>query len=139
MGIGDGSEPVDDDEILYRRIPQSWYSSETEKLNDQAFAPHKKNDTTGLSVSRAKYKSIEDAAKGTGECYYVGILKAGDLKKAGIPVVPKPLANDPAHAEIPGLNTGNRKDSRTLELQEELVRLTQRVEGPFSSSPASSE
>ncbi len=33
------------------------------------------NDVTGLSISRAKYKSIQDAAKGfRGKAYYVAVL-----------------------------------------------------------------
>ena len=41
-----------------------------------------RNDVTGLSVSRAKYKSIQDAAKGLrGKAYYVAVLRAGDLRQ----------------------------------------------------------
>jgi hypothetical protein len=50
------------------------------KLNDQAFAPHKRQDTTGISVSRARFKSVVEAAKGRpGKSYYVAVLRAGEL------------------------------------------------------------
>lgn len=61
-----GTETIADDELLYRRVPEStgWYDPATGVLDSRTFAPHKTNDATGLSVSRAKYKSIEEAAKG---------------------------------------------------------------------------
>ena len=94
--MDDGIEPITDDELLYRRIPASmgWYSASA-GLSPQAFAPHATNDITGLSVSRAKYKSIQAAAKGRpGKSYYVAILRAGDLRQRGIQVVPRPLPED---------------------------------------------
>ena len=56
-------EPIADDELLYRRVPKLWYARDS-GIMSEAFAPHKLNDATGLSVARAKYKSVEDAAKG---------------------------------------------------------------------------
>ena len=132
----DGSEPIADEELLYRRVSErsGWYTLET-GLKDQAFAPHKDYDTTGLSVARAKYKSIEQAAQPKpGRPYYVAVLQAGDLKANGIQIVPRPLPGDAGHAELPDLNAGNRKTDRTLELQRVLVQLCLRVEGPFFSS-----
>lgn len=79
--MGSGSEPISDDELLYRRVPIRWYDPSTGRPFDEAFAPHKENDLTGLSVSRAKYKSIEQAARGMpGKRYYVATLRAGDLR-----------------------------------------------------------
>lgn len=75
-----GSEPVDDEELLYRRVPASlgWYSPTTGVISSEAFGPHKNRDVSGLSVTRAKYKSIEEAARGRpGKSYYVVVLRAG--------------------------------------------------------------
>ncbi|HTU18970.1 MAG TPA: hypothetical protein VMG10_12995 [Gemmataceae bacterium] len=135
--MGDESEPITDDEWLYRRVPAStgWYSHET-GLKPEAFAPHKTEDATGLSISRAKFKTIAEAAKGRpGKSYYVAILSAGDLQKQGIVVASRPLLpNDPGHAELPDLNSSNRKTAETLERQRILVSLCLRVEGPFATA-----
>jgi hypothetical protein len=129
--VDDGSEPIADEELLYRRVPLCWHSTDS-GLNHQAFAPHK-NDSTGLSIARAKYKSIEQAARGQpGKAYFVATLVAGQLRANGIEIAPRPLPGDPGHAELPQLNAGNRKDDQTLELQRLLVTLCG-VDGPFQS------
>lgn len=136
-----GSEPVDDDELLYRRIPESlgWYDRATGILSAEAFGPHKTRDATGLSLARAKYKSIEEAALGQpGKSYFVAVLRAGDLRQQGIEIVPRPDVGagqwDPAHAELPDLNSEVRKADHTLEQQRILAeQLVLRVEGPFTT------
>ncbi|MHB1038251.1 MAG: hypothetical protein ACYC35_27825 [Pirellulales bacterium] len=136
-----GSEPVEDGELLYRRIPAStgWYDPAAGVLKAEAFGPHKTQDITGLSVARAKYKSIEEAARGTlGKSYFVAVLRASDLRKQGIDISPQPDLpdgrRDPAHAELPGLRADNRKATQTLEWQRLLAgELTVRVEGPFTT------
>jgi hypothetical protein len=131
--VADGSEPIADEELIYRRVPLQWLSP-ADGLDDQAFAPHKVRDVTGISFSRAKYKAIEDAAKGqAGKSYYVAILRAGDIRAAGTDIVARPLKDDPGHAELPVLHAAEYKSDRTLELQRVLVRLTRRIEGPFAS------
>lgn len=134
--MDDGTEPIADEELLYRRVPASmgWYNPVT-GLNPQAFAP-RKDDSAGISVSREKYKSIEDAAKGqAGKMYYISVLRAGDLRRNGIEVVPEPHPGDCGHAELPDLNAANRKADKTLELQRLLAQeLCVRVEGPFGAS-----
>jgi len=135
MRVEDGTEPITDDELLYRRVSvnSGWYSPST-GLDPRAFAPHKTEDVTGISVDRAKYKRIEEAAKGRpGKSYFVAVLQAGDLKQQGISAVPRPEPDDPGHAELPELNSGNRRSDRTQDLQVLLVKLTRRVEGPFSA------
>lgn len=128
-----GLDPIADDELLYRRVPLSWYDAAT-GLNDQAFAPHKERDKTGLSVTRAKYKTINDAAKGTpGKSYYIAVLRAGDLRNAGIEVEPRPGVDDPGHTELPQLNAQTCKDDITLERQRALKQLCVDIAGPFVS------
>ena len=130
----DGSEPILDDEILYRRVPTLWYSPET-GLDPEAFHPHKTEDHTGLSLSRAKYKTPSEAARSPrpGKSYYVAVLKASDMRRHGIRVDPRPRPGDPGHSELPDLNSGSRRESLTLERQRILVTLCLRVEGPFPS------
>ena len=136
-----GREAIDDEELLYRRVPAStgWYDQETGILMSQAFGPNKKWDFTGISVVRGKYKTIDEAAQGQpGKSYFIAVLCAGDLRKRDIEVVPRPdlpeADYDPAHAELPDLRADNRKSDRTLEIQRILAEeLTQRVEGPFET------
>lgn len=137
-----GSEVIDDDELLYRRIPAStnWYDPATRVLSFAAFGPHRKQDITGLSVTRAKHKSIEETARGgAGRSYYVAVLRVGDLRRRGIEVVPRPDLpdgqHDPSHAELPDLTSETRKTNQTLERQRILAEeLCLQVEGPFSTS-----
>ena len=117
-----GSDPIEDDELLYRRVPAStgWYDTTAGVLKPQAFGPHKTQDITGLSVARAKHKSIGEAARGRpGKSYFVAVLRAGDPRRRGIDVVPRPDLpdgrHDPAHADLPDLNSKTRKASETLE------------------------
>jgi len=133
----DGTEPIADDEILYRRIPvsQGWFNPKVDSHpSPEAFKPTQFHDT-GLSLSRSKYKEIEEAARGTqGKQYFVAVLRAGDLRAEGIPVEPKPVAGDPGHAEVPGLTYVDRKTDQSVEWKTLLARkLCLRIEGPFQS------
>ncbi len=133
--MDDGSDPITDDEYLYRRIPVNpeWFSPKT-GLTPLAFAPHRDQDVTGLSLVRAKHKSIKDAAKGrAGKSYFVAVLQAGKLRALGIQVLSRPEPDNPGHSELPCLNSANRKESRTEDLQRMLVEITERVDGPFAS------
>jgi hypothetical protein len=136
-----GLEPVEDDELLYRRVPAAAspqrYDPVKRELSDQAFAPHKLVDITGLSVSRAKYKRIEEASGGRpGKSYYVAVLRAGDVRRLGIDVVPRPEPDDPGHAELPQLNADNYNNSVTLERAGQLSSICLSVEGPFQTPDA---
>lgn len=131
-------ETIADEEFLYRRVPAStgWFEPATGILKPEAFGPHKQRDLTGISVTRAKFKSIEQAAHGQpGKSYFVAVLCVGDLRKANFTVKPQPNVPggyDISHAELPDLNAGNYKATETLERQRELAeRLCLRVEGPF--------
>ena len=143
MAHADGTEPIDDEELLYRRIPasQDWYDPSKEpNLAVPAFRP-RKYDTTGISLSRAKYKSLREAAQNPrGKSCYIAVLRAGDLRSAGIEVVPRPEDGDPGHAEIPSLNYENRKSDQAKEWIVLLAHeLAKEVEGPFEGEdpPAS--
>jgi hypothetical protein len=134
MPSPDCDEPVADDELLYRRIPAStgWYSEGV--LSPMAFRPHPERDIDGISLWCARrYTSIEEAARGQPQKeYYVAILRAGDLKDHGIEVTATRERGEPGHISLPGLNSQNRHEPASLDLQGLLAgRLTLRVEGPF--------
>lgn len=128
----DGTEPIGDDELLYRRVPESTGWWDGRQLDRVAFNP-RKHDTTGLSVSRAKYTTIEQAARGQqGKRYFIAVLRAGDLRSHGISVHPAPLPGDPGHAEITSLKYEKPKADWTLSQMMLLATaLCLRVEGPF--------
>ena len=107
-----GSEAIEDHEILFRRIPVvcGFYDPSLDtKPSPMAFRPTQ-HDTSGLSIYREKYKSIDQVGCGrAGKKYYVAVLKAGDIRQLGMEVVPRPLENDPGHCEIVDLTYANRK------------------------------
>lgn len=132
----EGYEPIADDELIYRRVPVStgWYDSTSQDLMPEAFGP-RKDDISGISVSRAKYKTVEQAAQGRpGKSYYVAVLLAGDIRRAGMTIEPRPEVPggiDPSHAEIIDLNAANRKEAITEDRQARLAKLCLEVKGPY--------
>lgn len=135
-----GPDPVADDEIIYRRIPESkgWYDAKINEVSADAFGPNREYDVEGISVSRAKLTTLENAATPPtprpGKSFFVAFLNAGELRNCGIQIEPDPLPNDPSHAILPQLTTGNRKSTETLERQAVLATLCRRVEGPFKDT-----
>jgi hypothetical protein len=107
--MSDGSEPVADHEILYRRIPATsgFYDPHVDpNPSPLAFRPTQL-DTTGLSLSRAKYKTLEQAGQGReGKPYFVAVLRAGELRRLGMEIVPRPLDDDPGHFAFPFRGAG---------------------------------
>ena len=137
--MADGSEPVADHEILYRRIPATsgFYDPHVDpNPSPLAFRPTLL-DSTGLSLSRAKYKTLEQAGQGReGKQYFVAVLRAGELRRLGMNIVPRPLKDDPGHCEIAELTFANRKSMPFAEWQALLAeQLCLRVEGPFPPDP----
>lgn len=132
-----GTEPVADEELLFRRVPGLWYQASD--LSLEAFHPHKDRDKTGLSLVRAKYKTIEEASVGrSGKSYFVAVFRAGDLVRNGIHVAPAPLPGDPGHVELPQMNASNRHKRETVERKARLKELCLSIEGPFPSVDQSS-
>ena len=127
----DGTDQIADDELLYRRVPVSmgWYDEKG--LSAEAFYP-RADEGSGISIYRAKYKTLEKAAEGKSKRgYWVAVLRAGDLRQHGIGVEPRPLPDDPGHAELPDLTCHNRDSAAALERQQRLAELCLRVEGPI--------
>lgn len=136
-----GTEPIHDDELLYRRIPvsQGWYDPATDaKPLSLAFRP-RKEDVTGLSVVRGEpYNTAEQAARGPSKWgYFVAVLSVRELRAHGIEVVPRPIDGIAGHAEITNLTAVNRDSDEAIRLMELLAeRLCLRVEGPFHANRA---
>jgi hypothetical protein len=66
----------------------------------------------------------------------VAVLRAGELRRLGMEIVPRPLDDDPGHCEIAELNFANRKSMPFAEWQALLAeQLCLRVEGPFPRDP----
>lgn len=136
-----GTEPIADDELLYRRISMAsgWYEpARIPPLNPEAFRPNKKTDESGLSLWRAKYVTAQEAARGpSGKPYYVAVLSAADLRAKGIEIVPRPLPGQPGHAEIPALTSANRSDQQAKNMSALIAeKLCLRFEGPFPQPEA---
>jgi hypothetical protein len=131
-----GSEPIADDEILYRRIPVSQGWVDEAGVSPAAFRPHR-NDTTGLSVYRAKYKPLETAAQGqSASGYYIAAFLARDARAYRIDIQPSPLADDPGHAEMPSLTYDLRSSEQAVEQQRVLARkVPLTIHGPFGAKP----
>jgi hypothetical protein len=134
--MGDGTEPIDNDELLYRRFPLAagyYVLGPDPTPSPNAFNP-RRDDETGISVSRAKYATPEQAAQNPrGKPYYIAVLRAGDLRAQGIEVVPRPLPDQPGHAEMPSLKYDQNGRSDTVEEAKKLLagKLCREVLGPF--------
>jgi hypothetical protein len=125
---GDGTEPIDDDEIIFRRVPVSraWYSSET-GCSPHAFEP-RPDDETGICFVREKYCTAHEAAMQgpSKKGYRIIPLNAGKLRQRGITVVPRPVEGSPGHVELPELNfqalvtDSNRAEELMVQLATEL-------------------
>ena len=130
---------IDDNETLYRKIPIStdWYDLNQGTLSPQTFSP-RKEDITGLSFSRSKFRTAAEAGRGmSSQGYYVVELRVGDLRKLGLSVkyCPEtPAGYDPSHVEIPELNAEDRKSERCLNFQEQLSSMSTivHIHGPFT-------
>lgn len=132
----DGTEPIDPDEVLYRRVLTDYY--------DPAKSPHplvrgyhpNSSDTTGLSLTRAKYSSLqEEAARGRNpKGYYVAELRAADLFEREIKIVPKPELGNLGHCELPELTFQSRRSDRAIEIESILADLSTDLKGPFFPS-----
>ena len=138
--MSDASDPLGEDEILYRRILSDHYDpSIDDRPSPAAFRPGR-HDTTGISFFREKYKTAEELARMAGRrpSYFVASFRCGDLQGAGIEVLPAPLpgqANqvaEPGHVELPEL-----RYEMKVESSEKQVLLAERlcieVLGPFPS------
>ena len=75
--------PIEDDEVLYRRISvrSEWYTDS--QLSAQAFHPNSR-DESGISVFRARFRTLEETTGPSPDGYFVAVLHAGELRNRGI-------------------------------------------------------
>lgn len=101
-------------------------------VRPDAFEP-RKDDDTGLSVFRARFVSLEDAANGPSKRgYFVLAMRAGELRATGIEIVSMPQDDLPGHAEIPSLAYQHPEPDLSLQHRELLAdRLVTAIYGPF--------
>src|SRR5438128_4306885 len=105
----DEHEPVDETEFVYRRIHPNFYNPALRvAVLPEAFRPSR-NDTTGLSVLRARFAQPRDTlanrdpAKVRG--HYVARLPVREMQELGLTVEPDPMpGGPPGHAIIPQLS-----------------------------------
>jgi hypothetical protein len=144
--MGDGTEPLDDDETVYRRILPEWARDPADgRPMLVAFRPTD-DDHDGLSFVRAKYASAREAARGRRQRYCVACLRVRDIRAIGLNIVPEPLepvADEPpaariGHCRVPELNTACRGSEREYEWRRTLAKdLCFLVLGPFEGDPGS--
>src|SRR5205823_8771513 len=98
-----------------------WYDpARDSRPSPAAFRPTQ-HDISGLSVSRAKYRSAEQAGRSVegaaGRRFFsVAVLRVGDLRAAGLDIAPRPIPpDDLGHAEITNLTYADRRSDRSLE------------------------
>jgi hypothetical protein len=126
----DEREPAEESEFVYRRIAGAYCDAALPvPIQREAFRPNS-NDTSGLSVFRARFAQPNDAlanvAPAKAKVCYVARLPVTALRKLGLSVVPDPVAGGPpGHALIPELNwTAYKAEKlRWKSVLEELARL----------------
>jgi hypothetical protein len=121
-----GSEPVDDDELILRRIPDAQVErSSSPRPSPIAFQPHRENDRRGISFSRAKYSTAEQVARGglRRPARFVAQFSVRALRASGVDVEPDPTPDNPGHCVAPALRSDTRGTNRTLELQRLLAEV----------------
>jgi len=133
--MGGGSDQINNNELLYRRIPVR------PEYFDRDLSPHpsplafepRKHDQTGISVIRAACKSPSEAARNDREKqFYIAVLRAGDLRAHGLDVVPREQDRGDGHAEIPLLNYADHKTDCVQQAKVLLaLKLCREVIGPF--------
>ncbi len=106
----DEHEPVEESEFVYRRIPRAYFKAGLPApILREAFRPSA-NDTTGLSVFRARFAQPLDTLVNVHPArindYYVARLPVRALQDLGLTVRPDPLpGGPPGHAVIPELTS----------------------------------
>ena len=126
----DDSQPVDQSESVYRRIPRVYFQPGLPvAFRIIAFRPSS-NDTTGLSVFRAGFLNPVDTLANLEPSkrreYFVVRLAVRDLLRLGLTVVPEPDPDGPpGHAVIPELSwQAYQADKQRLkDIQLELAKL----------------
>jgi hypothetical protein len=100
-----GEEHIADDEWLLRHIPGgSLWQAPGPRITSANFQLRHDRGETGVSVTRAKITGPERLLELVGGDRAMGArvahVSVGEVRALGVQVVPKPLDDDPGHAEI---------------------------------------
>jgi hypothetical protein len=131
--MGEGDEPVEDAEVLYRRVPELKMDLARRRPLDVGFRPHPEKDHDGISLFRAKYHPPKDlrGRQSRRPCWFA-VLVAVDLRRIGLGPVPRPIPEAKGHVTVPELNSSNGKTDQALKWQQQLAdEITREVLGPF--------
>ena len=96
-------DDIADDDDLLRHIPGgTWWQAPGPRITSANFQIRHDRDETGVSVTRSSITNpallLERMGGKAGS--RVAAARAGDVRAMGLRVVPKPLEEDPGHAEI---------------------------------------
>jgi hypothetical protein len=95
-------EEIDDDDLLYRRLPPFAISKETGVVISPAYDLRKNEEYISVDLARL---TSEDEALGPKPEFGLGCIRAGDVRRLGFSVMHKPVKGDYAHASIEGTFT----------------------------------
>jgi hypothetical protein len=124
--VDDQSSPVDDSEFVYRRVHRSFVDEALAlPIQPAAFRPNP-NDTTGLSVFRARFVQPADTLTAVPEAkrgeYVIARIAVRDLLRLGLSLKPDPDPDGPpGHAIIPELSwpaySADKKHLKVVQLE----------------------
>lgn len=137
-----GTEAIEDDEIVYRRVPVDHWAGPDGEPAPQAFLPHRTADEDGLSFERAKYSTPEQvAARKPHRPSYVVALRVRDLRRAGLQVDPDPDPehDNPGHCLMRRLRSELRRDSETRNIAETLAHELSQLVFVYHPPPGTGE
>jgi len=136
----EGFEPIDDDEVLYRRVLEVHFDRTVRATPDpQAMRPIAQ-DVDGLSLKRARYWTAEQVSRGRpGKTYFVAHLRAGSVRSLLVatrtltlrPDDPDVPNSEHGHCVIPELVYATRGSDESESFQRLLASTVHEVEGPF--------
>src|ERR1700730_11417887 len=98
-------DEIGDDEFLLRHIPGgTLWQAPGPRITSANFQLRHDRNETGVSVTRLNITSPQQLLQLVGGTVEQGSrfasVRAGDVRALGLRVIPKPLADDPGHAEI---------------------------------------
>src|SRR5260221_10707215 len=98
-------DEIADDEYLLRHIPGgTLWQAPGPRITSANFQLRHDQNETGVSVTRLKITTPEQLLNLVGGSVekgsHVASVRAGDVRALGLRDIPKPVAEDPGHAEI---------------------------------------
>jgi hypothetical protein len=128
-----GAPPLEPDEVLLRRFPESQYQDDGLPPPQVIFNPNEK-DIDGISLSRESVMTPADlGGQGSaGKRYWVARLRVAEMLEAGASL--RPDMHPPGHVTVTNLPHSTRRSLPARELRERLRRVCIEVLGPFDGT-----